>query len=157
MTPLICGIDVSTPSGQHSERREQLFMSKVKVDSASGCWIWTAARDNGYAVFGQWRWRGSHSGYRWAYEHFIGPIPEGAHIDHTCGRGRDGCVNPNHLEPVTQAENNRRTALRRGLDGNTCKRGHVGELTRRKSGPKAGEAQSCNACRRENHRRKMAK
>jgi hypothetical protein len=41
--------------------------------------------------------------HRWAYEHYVGPIPEGMHIDHLC-RVRH-CVRPSHLEPVTQKEN----------------------------------------------------
>jgi hypothetical protein len=37
----------------------------------------------------------------------VGPIPEGMEIDHLC-RNR-GCVNPEHLEPVTRQENIRRS------------------------------------------------
>jgi hypothetical protein len=36
----------------------------------------------------------------------VGEIPEGMQIDHLC-RVRN-CVNPDHLEPVTSAENTRR-------------------------------------------------
>ena len=70
-----------------------------------GCWLWTGAKyRDGYGEF-------NHKGrptaaHRWAYEHFYGAIPQGLHIDHLC-RVR-GCVNPWHLEAVTQAENNRR-------------------------------------------------
>jgi hypothetical protein len=48
--------------------------------------------------------------HRWAYEHFIGPIPAGLEIDHLC-RVRH-CVNPAHLEPVTKSENRRRQPQR---------------------------------------------
>lgn len=41
--------------------------------------------------------------HRYAYEHFIGPIPEGLQVDHLC-RVRN-CVNPDHLEAVTCREN----------------------------------------------------
>lgn len=41
--------------------------------------------------------------HRWAYEHYVGPIPEGMHLDHLC-RNRK-CCNPDHLEPVTPREN----------------------------------------------------
>jgi hypothetical protein len=44
--------------------------------------------------------------HRWAYEHFVGPIPEGLEIDHGCFV--HACVNPGHLEPVTHQENVRR-------------------------------------------------
>jgi hypothetical protein len=40
------------------------------------------------------------------YERERDPIPAGLHLDHLC-RVRD-CVNPEHLEPVTNAENLRR-------------------------------------------------
>ena len=61
-------------------------------------WMWTGSiSPQGYGTF-------SVSGvgflaHRWSYEHFVGPIPEGLHIDHLC-RVR-ACVNPAHLEPVT--------------------------------------------------------
>lgn len=41
--------------------------------------------------------------HRVSYEMFVGPIPDGMQIDHLC-RNR-GCVNPKHLEAVSQREN----------------------------------------------------
>jgi hypothetical protein len=41
--------------------------------------------------------------HRIIYQHLVGPVPEGQQLDHIC-RVRC-CVNPAHLEPVTQREN----------------------------------------------------
>lgn len=75
------------------------------VDGVTGCWVWQRAKTkDGYASVRI----GRKTGYahRVFYERCIGPIPEGLVIDHLCLR-RD-CVNPDHLEPVTIAENLRR-------------------------------------------------
>lgn len=47
--------------------------------------------------------------HRVAFEREVGPIPVGWEIDHLC-RNR-GCVNVQHLEAVTHAENRRRGGL----------------------------------------------
>ena len=49
--------------------------------------------------------------HRMAYELLVGPIPEGMEIDHVKARGclSRSCCNPDHLEPVTHAENVRRS------------------------------------------------
>jgi len=44
--------------------------------------------------------------HRFIYEKFKGPIPEGLTLDHSCRNPI--CVNPDHMEPVTHAENCRR-------------------------------------------------
>jgi hypothetical protein len=68
------------------------------------CWLWTRSLRNGYPwIYYQGRPRAA---YRVSYIETIGPIPDGLHLDHLCRITH--CVNPYHLEPVTQAENNRR-------------------------------------------------
>lgn len=54
--------------------------------------------------------------HRFVYEGLVGDIPAGLALDHLCKIPR--CVNPDHLEPVTYAEN-----MRRKFDGK-CKQGH---------------------------------
>jgi len=71
-------------------------------DEGTGCWLWTGALDtSGYGIFTHLDTNvGAH---RWSYQHHIGPVPEGLVLDHLC-RVRH-CVNPDHLEPVTNREN----------------------------------------------------
>lgn len=74
----------------------------AKVDQAGDCWLWTAALfSNGYGAFriGPKQVRA----HRWAYEHWNGPIPDGAVVMHRCDVKR--CVNPEHLTTGSQAEN----------------------------------------------------
>lgn len=76
---------------------EARFAEKVFVRD-DGCWIWTASKvtNTGYGQFGHMR------AHRASYEFFIGPIPDGHDLHHTCGVKL--CVNPDHLEPMTPLE-----------------------------------------------------
>lgn len=82
------------------------FWAKVVQDGDG--WIWTGARNS--KGYGQWAVTGrSRSVHRLAYEAFVGPIPARLVLDHLCRRRT--CLNPDHLEPVTDAENSRRSGL----------------------------------------------
>jgi hypothetical protein len=48
--------------------------------------------------------------HRFAYMLLVGAIPPGLTLDHLCGQ--PACVRPEHLEPVTNAENLRRRHAR---------------------------------------------
>ncbi|WP_084779743.1 HNH endonuclease signature motif containing protein [Planobispora rosea] len=73
------------------------------VDASGDCWEWTGGRQSrGYGHFSVTR-DVRHLAHRFAYEDLVGPIPEGFQIDHLCRNVL--CVNPDHLEAVTQQEN----------------------------------------------------
>ena len=85
-----------------------------------GCWLWTKCCDR--KGYGRVQLGGLLLyAHRLSYEVFEGPIPEGLHLDHLC-RVRH-CVNPDHLEPVTCAENIRRSPIHHGAKTH-CPAGH---------------------------------
>lgn len=129
---------------------------RTMVDAVTGCWIWTGkATAKGYGMVKRERSRQHVMVYRLSYELLVGPISDGLVIDHLCRNPR--CLNPTHLEPVTQAEN-----LRRGTNQTNdqrvrthCPLGH----------PLAGDNlylqvrngsthRSCVTCRRDYDRRR---
>lgn len=84
----------------------------------TGCVLWLGHLCHGYGqVRDGKRLRLAH---RAAYELANGPIPEGQFLDHLCRQ--TACINPRHLEPVTNAENIRRGKL--GVLKTTCAQGH---------------------------------
>ena len=90
-----------------------------KVEKTDGCWIWRGTKDwKGYGDF--MIRKKHHRAHKLAYELLVGSVPENRVLDHLC-RNR-GCVNPAHLEPVTNTENIRR-GVRKTLQTH-CKRGH---------------------------------
>jgi hypothetical protein len=90
------------------------FRSKIDERGPRLCWPWTGTVLN--TGYGQFAAQGKkHLAHRYAYRLFIGSIPEGLTIDHVWARGcmRHNCVNPHHLEAVTQIENTRRALMTR--------------------------------------------
>lgn len=91
-----------------SEHHLFRFIQKFRICETTGCWLWIGGTNStGYGCFRIGR--SKKSAHVVSYEHFVGPKPEGLELDHLC-RVRN-CVNPEHLEPVTHAENIRRSPL----------------------------------------------
>lgn len=104
---------------------EHRFGEKCWYDPETGCIEWMGALSLGYGSIGVGG-HGSTVAGRIAYTWTYGPIPEGLQLDHLC-RNR-ACVNPEHLEAVTQQENIRRGEMGRGRPRprkTRCKRGHA--------------------------------
>lgn len=121
---------------------ERRIAARVRVDE-DGCWNWKLrVTDDGYGLIthkvnGKLRVVGAH---RFSYEATLGPIPFGLTLDHLCRNRR--CVNPSHLEPVTNYENWRRGNSPAAINARRthCHRGH--KL------PPVGSARyrTCQAC-----------
>jgi hypothetical protein len=136
------------------------FWAKVvEGETPDDCWGWAGSvTDQGYARFktkcpdGRWRYLLAHR-FSWEYAHAT-PVPDGLQLDHLC-RNRI-CINPRHLEPVTN-----RTNVLRG-SGHTaantrktrCHRGHP--LSGANLSIKANGARRCLTCHREGNYRLAA-
>lgn len=127
------------------------FLAMIAVGE-SGCWVWQASGiPAGYGTF----WDGNRKvlAHRWAYEHWVGPIPEELEMDHLC-RNR-ACVSPFHLEPVTRSENGKRghTGFHRREEAKLithCPKGHEYDEsnTRLRPNRSGGMSRHCRACQR---------
>lgn len=86
------------------------------------CWLWTGTTNPaGYGQLSRRRPGPSVLAHRFIYEWLVGPIPEGLELDHLCRV--HSCVRPDHLEPVTHAENMRRSLAYR-THKTHCPQGH---------------------------------
>jgi hypothetical protein len=98
-----------------------------------GCWRWTgyqAGGGYGYLRVGD----RSVRAHRWAYRVLVRDLPDELHLDHICHDAATCdespclhrlCVNPLHLEPVTQAEHNSRPRRSGQVLRDACRKGHT--------------------------------
>lgn len=81
------------------------FKSKCLVNPETECVEWQdTLNDYGYGRF--WDGKRNWPAHRYAYEAFVGLIPNYLTIDHLCEN--KACVNIKHLEPVTKKVNTQR-------------------------------------------------
>ena len=127
------------------------FWQYVAKSNPTECWQWKGGTTGrGYGSF--WdgaRYTGAH---RIAYSFAKGPIPEGLQIDHLCRNKL--CVNPAHLEAVTQKVNVLRGI---GITAQNAKKTHCvngHEFTKKNTMQWSG-GRACKACH--NLRTKLAK
>jgi hypothetical protein len=143
-------------SGRPRTPAVERFAAKIALTDA-GCieWLGTSL-GHGYGGFFVGPRPGMRTtmvfAHRWSYEHHFGPIPDGMQLDHLCRNRR--CVNPEHLEPVTGAENVRRAAVTK----THCPQGHSYSGSNLYVPPGGTSQRQCRTCirNRARNRRKKA-
>ncbi len=117
-----------------------------KVEFTDTCWLWRAGCvGEGYGAFRV----GNRvvRAHRWAYEFCVGPIPEGLTLDHLCRV--HACVNPDHLEPVTNRVNILRgnSPVARYAKQTHCHLGHPFNTANTYRLPSGGSRRYCRTCK----------
>lgn len=109
------------------------------------CVEFTGCTDRGYGLVRTPL--GVRKAHRVMWELMVGPIPDGKVLDHLC-RNR-GCVNPAHLEVVTQGENVLRGIGPVAVNARKthCKNGH--EFTEENTIIRREGWRGCRTCSRE--------
>jgi hypothetical protein len=123
------------------------LLSHIKRNG-SGCFEWTGSKNNmGYGTINVNRMPAL--AHRISYLLFVGDIKSDMVVDHLC-RNRS-CINPSHLEQVTQGENMRRgvSVCAENARKKFCKRGHefsTENIYALKNGGR--ECRKCNSIRK---------
>lgn len=129
------------------------FWTKVMCGAPDECWRWTGKTKSGGHGYLHIQ-RQIALAHRVAYEIASGRIPHGLVVDHLCSNPI--CVNPSHLELVTNAENTRRTHARGRaavrITSGLCANGHV--IATRASGTRACRECHAKRCREFKARKK---
>ena len=129
------------------------FLSRLKKEG--DCLVYTGHRNkDNYGIFGF-----NSKSYRthcYSYEHYVGEIPKGLLVRHTCDN--PPCVLPSHLVLGTH-QDNMDDMVARGRAGNVndeeCRNGHprTKENTYINKVSKNTDMRTCKVCNSESHKR----
>jgi hypothetical protein len=120
-----------------------------RIDVSDGHWLWTGwCNPEGYpytSLNGR-----DQPAYRVVWNLLVGPIPEGLDLDHLCRTPK--CCNPEDLEPVTHAENQRRM----GAAQTSCRKAGHDWSIRTNVRIRPNGSRYCAECDRINQRQRRA-
>jgi hypothetical protein len=122
-----------------------------KVDKSDGCWEWTGWKNS--RGYGRVRYNGKFKqAHRIIYELLNGELPRYLVLDHLCRN--KGCVNPSHLEPVTNKENILRgfSVPAKNARKTHCKHGHELSASNIYVYPQGRVCKVCVAVRKKEYR-----
>lgn len=126
-----------------TELQKTRFWSHVK--KTQDCWYWLL-KPTMYG-YGQFKLdKKTLRSHRLSYELIVGNIPDGLCLDHLCKNRM--CVNPEHLEPVTNRENVLRGSGITAINSKKtiCHMGHKLNGNNLYIAPKTGK-RNCRKCR----------
>lgn len=150
----------SHPTKRRSPDGSKLFPTQKEWDrfwlnvgkQDNGCWLWTGCKSGWRRGYGKFCFRNRNQlAHRFIYRAWptTEPIPEATpQLDHRCRN--TSCVNPAHLDPVTNRENSLRgigfSAI--NVRKTHCPHGHpyTPENTMRDRQPPGGPRRKCRAC-----------
>lgn len=110
-TAFIRGRSRATLGRAHDGTLEARLGAKI-APQPDGCWLWTGyITQQGYGAYAAQKGYNKIAAHRFVYETLVRPLDSDEVVHHTCFV--KSCVNPAHLEPMTNAEH---LALHRELE-----------------------------------------